>query len=69
MEEQLITFKTAKLANKKVCDIKGSILQEALKKLPSQRKLKYTDVDEARMDIIGQNGNDGLHYGREEDDW
>ena len=22
----------------------------------------YTDNDEKRMDIIGQNGNDGLHY-------
>tara|TARA_Y100000004_G_C8885614_1_gene399572 strand:+ start:191 stop:493 length:303 start_codon:yes stop_codon:yes gene_type:complete len=25
-------------------------------------KLMYTDADEARMDIIGQNGNDGQHY-------
>ena len=22
----------------------------------------YTEEDEQRMDIIGQNGNDGLHY-------
>ena len=22
----------------------------------------FTEVDEARMDVIGQNGNDGLHY-------
>ena len=42
-------------------------LQEALKKLPSQKKFKYTDADEARMNVIGQNGNDGLHYEREED--
>jgi hypothetical protein len=25
-------------------------------------KLIYTDQDEARMDVIGQNGNDGQHY-------
>ena len=25
-------------------------------------KLIYTDEDEARMDVIGQNGNDGQHY-------
>ena len=25
-------------------------------------KLLYTDEDEARMDVIGQNGNDGQHY-------
>jgi len=25
-------------------------------------KPMYTDADEARMDIIGQNGNDGQHY-------
>ena len=29
----------------------------------------YTDEDEMRMDIIGQNGNDGLHYNEEELDW
>ena len=26
------------------------------------KKTLYTDNDEKRMDIIGQNGNDGLHY-------
>ena len=26
------------------------------------------DVDEERMDIIGQNGNDGLHYEEVEND-
>ena len=28
----------------------------------------YTEEDEQRMDIIGQNGNDGLHYEEEEND-
>jgi hypothetical protein len=26
----------------------------------------YTEEDEKRMDIIGQNGNDGIHYDQEE---
>ncbi len=26
----------------------------------------YTEEDEKRMDIIGQNGNDGIHYGEKE---
>ena len=25
----------------------------------------YTEEDEQRMDIIGQNGNDGIHYEEE----
>ena len=25
----------------------------------------YTEEDEQRMDIIGQNGNDGIHYEKE----
>lgn len=25
----------------------------------------YKDLDEARINIIGQNGNDGLHYDKE----
>ena len=28
----------------------------------SQLKHGQEDIDEERMDIIGQNGNDGLHY-------
>jgi hypothetical protein len=28
----------------------------------SQDKLKITPEDEKRMDVVGQNGNDGLHY-------
>jgi len=27
----------------------------------------YTEEDEHRMDIIGQNGNDGIHYEEEEE--
>ncbi len=26
----------------------------------------YTEEDEKRMDVIGQNGNDGIHYDRED---
>ena len=26
------------------------------------KKELYTEEDEKRMDVIGQNGNDGLHY-------
>jgi len=26
----------------------------------------YTEEDEQRMDIIGQNGNDGIHYEEDE---
>jgi hypothetical protein len=29
------------------------------------KKTLYTDNDEKRMDVIGQNGNDGLHYKEE----
>jgi hypothetical protein len=31
--------------------------------------LSQTDIDEKRMDIIGQNGNEGLHYESEYDDY
>ena len=31
----------------------------------SSTTLTYSDRDEKRMDIIGQNGNEGLHYERE----
>ena len=30
-----------------------------------EEKLIYTEEDEKRMDIIGQNGNDGEHYEKE----
>ena len=29
-------------------------------------KFNYTEEDEQRMDIIGQNGNDGIHYEEEQ---
>jgi len=31
----------------------------------SSTTMTYSDRDEKRMDIIGQNGNEGLHYERE----
>ena len=34
-------------------------------KLPTPTPL-YTDEDEKRMDIIGQNGNDGQHYDKDD---
>ena len=30
-----------------------------------KEELLYTEEDEQRMDIIGQNGNDGIHYEEE----
>ena len=30
-----------------------------------KEELIYTEEDEQRMDIIGQNGNDGIHYEEE----
>ena len=41
------------------------IYEEALKEAKEAKKkveLEITDEDESRMNIIGQNGNDGLHY-------
>lgn len=35
------------------------LLQEAIKKNPAW----WTEQDEARVDIVGQNGNTGDHYG------
>lgn len=29
----------------------------------------YTEAEEARMDVVGQNGNDGEHYSAVADDW
>lgn len=29
---------------------------------PKEEIPLYTEEDEERMDIIGQNGNDGIHY-------
>ena len=34
-------------------------------KLPTPPPI-YTDEDEKRMDIIGQNGNDGQHYDKDD---
>ena len=33
-----------------------------------KEELMYTEEDEQRMDIIGQNGNDGIHYEEEKED-
>ena len=40
---------------------------EMYKEEPKEMPI-YTEEDEKRMDIIGQNGNDGLHYDLEEDE-
>ena len=39
--------------------------------IPYDDKLADYDEDEAekRMDVVGQNGNDGTHYDEEEEDW
>ena len=38
------------------------------KKEEPEKESIYTEEDEARMDIIGQNGNDGIHYEEDEID-
>jgi hypothetical protein len=35
---------------------------ESLKQRVKENQIKLKEIDERRMDIIGQNGNDGLHY-------
>lgn len=37
-----------------------------IKSKESVKKELYTDEDEKRINVIGQNGNDGLHYDQEE---
>ena len=32
-----------------------------------KHEVMYTEEDEKRMDIIGQNGNEGIHYDKELD--
>ena len=51
------------------------VLVEVKSKLNSSKNINsgystffYREEDEERMNIIGQNGNDGLHYGREQDE-
>lgn len=41
--------------------------EELFSRPDSDFPLKYTEEDDKRMEIIGQNGNDGLHYEEEED--
>lgn len=44
-------------------------IPEEIKDQEDQLMLKeelYTEEDEKRMDVIGQNGNDGIHYGEDE---
>jgi hypothetical protein len=42
--------------------------EEAEFNLRHSNDIKYTEEDEKRMDIIGQNGNEGLHYRATEED-
>jgi hypothetical protein len=42
------------------------IEREYFKDLESYRHHTPVDIDEKRMNIIGQNGNDGLHYNEED---
>ena len=39
--------------------------EEVMEELDTNDKDLYTDEDEKRMNIIGQNGNDGIHYEQE----
>ena len=47
--------------------VKGGIQdrKEAIQSLERSIQIESNSDDESRMDIIGQNGNDGLHYGQE----
>lgn len=44
----------------------GENWEDEFKEEPAQMQEWYTEEDEKRMDIIGQNGNEGLHYGEVE---
>ena len=39
--------------------------REVINRMNLNKTKEWTDKDEARMDIIGQNGNEGLHYEQE----
>ena len=43
------------------------IIKELDKKEEKVEEELYTEEDEKRMDVIGQNGNDGIHYEKEEE--
>jgi len=43
-------------------DMEFNSLKQRVSQSQSELNKKYTDQDEMRMNIIGQNGNDGLHY-------
>lgn len=36
--------------------------REVINRLSLNKQKQWTNKDEERMDIIGQNGNEGLHY-------
>ena len=42
--------------------MRDSFITELKKQAENTNWENYTEEDEKRMDIIGQNGNDGLHY-------
>ena len=44
------------------CKICGKILEDTKECAWTSCPLLFDDWDEGRMDIIGQNGNDGEHY-------
>ena len=44
------------------------IHEELFSRNDNDTPLQYTEEDEKRMDIIGQNGNDGEHYDNLEND-
>jgi hypothetical protein len=41
-------------------------LEKELESDKTTKSIQYTEKDEQRMDVIGQNGNDGVHYGYDE---
>ena len=48
---------------KKTIDItEEEIHEELFSRNDNDTPLQYTEEDEKRMDVIGQNGNDGEHY-------
>ena len=52
-------------ANRK--NLYGEVEEPTLKKQPKKTDWEnYTEEDEKRMDVIGQNGNDGEHYDEED---
>jgi len=62
MIQELITFIIAASVFCPIMYLWFNFQEERGKKVNNKLKSNIEDWDEERMNIIGQNGNDGLHY-------